>query len=80
MTNPLPGVQELFEQTGVATTASYDDAKAIGKTISRYLENEDLCREVFHKARALHLDEYNYERQMQPLLEKIANVKQPHAN
>lgn len=78
--NPLPGVQELFEQPGVATTAAYDDTESIGKAINRYLENEDLCREVFQKARALHLNEYNYERQMQPLLERIADRKQQRTN
>ena len=71
VTNPLPGVRELFEQPGVATTASYDDAEAIGKAIRHWLENDELRRRAFHKARALHLKEYNYERQMQPLLEKI---------
>jgi glycosyltransferase involved in cell wall biosynthesis len=71
VTNPLPGVQELFVQPGVATPVPCDDIEAIGKAINAYLENEDLCSDVFHKARALHLNEYNYERQMQPLLNAI---------
>lgn len=71
VTNSLPGVQELFEQPGVATTAPYDDAEAIGKAIGKWFGDDALCAEVFHKARALHLDEYNYEQQMQPLLDKI---------
>ncbi len=71
VTNPLPGVHELFESNGVARIAAYDDAEAIGHAISSYLEDEAARRQVFERARTLHLEEYNYEFQIEPLIQFI---------
>lgn len=74
VTNPLPGVRELFESKGVARTAPYDNTEAIGRAISSYLEDESERRCVFERARALHLQRYNYETQFEPILHCIRNT------
>lgn len=72
VTNDLTGVRELFEQTGVASIADENDVADIGAKISAYLENETLRRETGERARQLHLEHFNYEQQIKPLLEKIS--------
>ncbi len=71
VTNDLPGVRELFEQPGLAAIADADDVADIGAKIARYLEDEPGRAEAGARARRMHLEEYNYERQMQPLLQEI---------
>lgn len=73
VTNDLTGVRELFVDTGVAMLADENDIVDIGAKISHYLENEILCEEASVKARKLHLESYNYERQMEPLLAMIGS-------
>ena len=74
VTNNVPYIDALYVQPGVATTAPHDNAEAIGKAIAAYLDDDVLCNEVFKKARALHLGEYNYEHQMEPLLSEISRL------
>ena len=71
VTNDAPGIKELFEDTGVAVRADYNDSDDIGRKICLYLNNDRLCRNVGDKARALHLNKYNYEHQFRPVLEWI---------
>lgn len=76
LTNDLPGVRELFVQTGVARTAPYDNAEGIGRAVAAYLEDleDDQTRRAVHEqARALHLEWFNYEEQIKPLEEFIAS-------
>ncbi len=69
VTNDLPGVRELFVDSGLALLAAYDAPESIGKAISCYLEDEALRRTTSQRARALHLSCYNYEWQFQPVLD-----------
>lgn len=71
VTNDGPGIQNLFGNTGIAEVANHRDIEDIGRKISQYLVNEGLAREVGAKARAMHLQTYNYEHQFQKVLEFI---------
>jgi glycosyltransferase involved in cell wall biosynthesis len=71
VTNVGPGISELFEQTGVATTAQFDSAPSIARAINGYLDSERLRSETSVRARALHLNDYNYESQFAPMLTTI---------
>lgn len=71
VTTDSPGIEALFVRTGIAATTKYDDVAEIGAAINRYLENRELSRSTGEKARRLHLSKYNYEYQIQPLLNSI---------
>jgi len=71
VTNQLQGVRELFVDEGVASIADETDVADIGAKISAYLEDQILREQSAARARALHLDSYNYEHQIKPLLERL---------
>jgi len=74
VTNHLQGVRELFVNEGVASIADETDVADIGAKISAYLEDQTLREQSAARARALHLDSYNYEHQIKPLLERLGLV------
>jgi glycosyltransferase involved in cell wall biosynthesis len=69
VTNAGPGIENLFGNPGIAAIADHRDAEDIGRKIARFLADESFAREAGAKARALHLQSYNYERQFQKVLE-----------
>ncbi|MBA3355849.1 MAG: glycosyltransferase [Pyrinomonadaceae bacterium] len=71
VTNDGPGIQGLFGDTGIAAIANHNDVSEIGQKISHYLTNEAFARDAGAKARAIHLQSYNYEHQFQKVLEFI---------
>jgi len=71
VTNEGFGIQDLFGNTGIAAIANHDDIAMVGNKISHYLRREASAREAGAKARALHLQSYNYEHQFQKVLDVI---------
>jgi glycosyltransferase involved in cell wall biosynthesis len=71
VTNDGPGIRDLFCNTGIAAIANPHNAEDVGRKISRYLIDEASSREAGAKARAIHLQSYNYEQEFQKVLELI---------
>ncbi len=71
VTNPGPGIAQLFEASGVAVLADPSSPEEVGTRISSYLENPDARKTAAAKARELHLSSYNYEHQFQPVLRHL---------
>ncbi|HEY1769792.1 MAG TPA: glycosyltransferase [Chthoniobacterales bacterium] len=68
VTNPGPGIKELFTNEGVALSVDPSKPDDIGTAINKYLSNSELSSQASIRARRLHLSEYNYERQFEPVM------------
>ena len=66
-----PGVPELVERNGVGLCAPHDNPEAIGRAVARLLNDAPLRREMGERARRLHLERYNYEREFAPVLQLL---------
>lgn len=71
VTSGGPGISELFEKTGVALVADPTDSPDVARSINRYLESPELRASASSAGRKLHLSTLNYERQFEPVLERI---------
>ena len=67
----MPGVPELLEGNGVGRCLVEYDEQAIADIVHDYHANPDKRREAGRKARALHLERYNYQTAFQPTLSWI---------
>jgi glycosyltransferase involved in cell wall biosynthesis len=79
ITTAAPGIEETFVAKALALSVPWDDNAALATAISRLLENRALRQSMGEKARALHLSQYNYEREFEPVMARIvgANLQGP---
>jgi len=75
ITTAAPGIEETFVAKALALSVPWDDNAALATAISRLLENPALRQSMGEKARALHLSQYNYEREFGPAIERIVDAK-----
>lgn len=71
VTSDGPGISELFGKTGVALMADPTDPPSVAESVNRYLESPELRASASLEARRLHLGELNYERQFEPIVNRI---------
>jgi glycosyltransferase involved in cell wall biosynthesis len=76
ITTVAPGIEETFVSTGAALAVPWGDNAALARAISHLLENPALRQSMGEKARALHLLQYNYEREFEPVMERIMDANQ----
>ncbi len=76
ITTVAPGIEETFVSTGAALAVPWGDNAALATAISHLLENPALRQSMGEKARALHLLQYNYEREFEPVMERIMDANQ----
>jgi Glycosyl transferases group 1 len=73
VTNDSTENRRLFGVRGIASLVRYGDISAIGRVISKYLEDADLTRSAGIRARKAHLEMYNYEGQFSDALAFMMN-------
>jgi glycosyltransferase involved in cell wall biosynthesis len=73
VTNTGPGMQRLFEATGIAVLVDARDPEMIGRAIDQLFGDRAFAMSLGKRARALHLSRYNYEAQFAPVLERVAD-------
>lgn len=71
VTNEGPGINELFVKHGVAVAVKHDDVEATGAAVAALLADRSRSQAMGARARALHLEQYNYEAEFAPVLERI---------
>ncbi|QDV59321.1 glycosyltransferase [Rosistilla oblonga] len=69
--NQGPGMQEIIEDTGVGRLVDPNSPQEIGTEICELLSHEGECEQVSVRARSVHESKYCYERQFQPLLDRV---------
>ena len=74
VTNEGSGINELFVRQGVALAVKHDDVKSTGAAIRTLLSDHEWRRGMGVRARALHLERYNYEAEFAPVLEQITTL------
>lgn len=71
VTNSGPGVSEIVEKTGCGICVDPNSPEAIGQAVRRLLEFADLRLQMAENSRRIHLAEFHYERQFEPVLQWI---------
>jgi hypothetical protein len=71
VTNAGAGIDTLFAKTGIAAVVDVSSIEAIGTAIAGFLVDPTLAAAVGERARGNHLRTYNYERQFEPVIERI---------
>ena len=71
VTNEGPGIDELFVRRGIVRAVPAREPEAIGRAIREVLLDPMAATAMGQRARALHLTEYNYERQFSAILKRL---------
>jgi glycosyltransferase involved in cell wall biosynthesis len=74
VTNEGPGIDGLFVRPGAAIAVKHDDIEATGSAVASLLADLDYRQRMRVRARALHLERYNYEAEFAPVLAKIMGM------
>jgi glycosyltransferase involved in cell wall biosynthesis len=69
ITNNGPGIQQVFVKAGAAVTADPLDPGAIARAVVTLMTNDEQWSVASVSGRRAHLEVYNYEHQLQPVLE-----------
>jgi len=71
VTNTGAGMQRVFDAPAIAMLVDVADVAMIGQTISQLLLNPALASAIGERARKLHLSQYNYECQYEPVVRHV---------
>jgi glycosyltransferase involved in cell wall biosynthesis len=69
--NSGPGMIDIIEKPGCGLLVNPASVEEIGRAITRLLKDQALRQRMSESARRAHLNEFNYENQFAPVLEKI---------
>jgi glycosyltransferase involved in cell wall biosynthesis len=72
VTNDGPGVSEIVTETGCGVCVDPYSAEAIGRAVKELLENPTRLGQLREKARACHLERFNYETEFSEVANWIA--------